>query len=728
MFHRKCAFRKILVTLGTKYRVSCKDSGILADLFNPKNMKTFRQKISAYSQIIFRGMLFIAAALVLHQILPSEARFKYEYQRGAPWKHNNLVAPFDFAILKSPTEMDEEKSEVTRDFAPYFIRDTTIEIREKEKLKNDLLAALGDATGRNGLVIGEMTEALEKVYAPGILTSSPHSLNVLTGKNEISQITGKVVKKIPIDTLLSEKSAYNLFTGAVAEIRRKYPNSALRLSEIDPGKYVHSNLKYDENLTREEIRQLESVVSPSRGMMQEGERIILQGEIVDEMKFQVLESLKQNYEIRKGNGINSRLVAIGKMLLIAIFLTLLFSYLYTYKRFILNDARKLIFLLSFIILIVFLALTINSFEGLHIYMFPLAILPVVVRTFYDPRTAIFTLIVTSLLIGFYAPNNYEFVLLEVSAGMIAVFSLNKMHRRVHVVVASLLVALTYGVVYTAVTLVQEGTLATYNFRMLQWFAWSSLLVLVVYPLIFIFEKIFGFVSDVTLIELSNTNQPLLRKLAEEAPGTFQHSMQIANLAEEVILKIGGNPFLVRAGALYHDIGKAAQPTFFIENQEIGMNPHDQISYVKSAEIIIDHVRNGIKTAKKYKLPESIIEFIATHHGTSKAKYFYLKQQQDNPGESVNDKDFAYPGPLPRSREATVVMLTDGIEAASRSMKEKTYDNLKKLVSGMIDQKMQDRQLDNSDLTFADIDKIKEILLQKLVNIYHVRIEYPQEQK
>jgi putative nucleotidyltransferase with HDIG domain len=297
-----------------------------------------------------------------------------------------------------------------------------------------------------------------------------------------------------------------------------------------------------------------------------------------------------------------------------------------------------------------------------------------------------------------------------------------------VVVASLLVALTYAVVFTVVTLIQEGTLANYNVRMLQWFAWSSILVLVVYPLIFIFEKLFGFVSDVTLIELSNTNQPLLRKLAEEAPGTLQHSLQIANLAEEVILKIGGNPFLVRAGALYHDIGKAAQPNFFIENQEIGMNPHDQMSYVKSAEIIIDHVRNGIRTAKKYRLPESIMEFIASHHGTSKAKYFYLKQQQENPAEALNEKDFAYPGPLPRSREAAVVMLVDGIEAASRSMKEKTYDNLKILIDNMIDQKMRERQLDNSELTFAELDKIKEILLRKLVNIYHVRIEYPQETK
>ncbi len=697
-------------------------------LFIPEIMKTFRQKIAEYSQIIYRGIVFVVAALILHQILPSEPRFKYEYQRGTPWKHENLVAPFDFAVLKTDAEVETEKREMTKNFAPYFVRDTMTVVREINKLKSDLEVIIPETYSRKGEVIAELADTLAAVYGSGILTSPPQSISILAGKSEISQVTGNLVEKVAITGLQSEKSAYNRLTEEFNGIKEKYPSIALQLNALDLGNYIGSNLRYDENYTREELQQLESGVSTARGMMQEGEKIILAGEIVDEAKFQILESLKNSYEIRNGEGINSRLVSFGKLLLVVIFLTLLFSYMYTYKIFILKDSRKLTFLILFIIGIVFLAMVINSFEGLHIYMFPLAILPVVVRTFYDPRTAIFTLIVTTLLIGFYAPNNYEFVLLEVSAGMIAVFSLNKMHRRVHVVVASLLVALTYAVVFTAVTLIQEGTLANYNVRMLQWFAWSSLLVLVVYPLIFIFEKMFGFVSDVTLIELSNTNQPLLRKLAEEAPGTLQHSMQIANLAEEVILKIGGNPFLVRAGALYHDIGKAAQPTFFIENQEIGMNPHDQMSYLKSAEIIIDHVRNGIKTAKKYRLPESIVEFIATHHGTSKAKYFYLKQQQENPDEVMNDKDFAYPGPLPRSREAAVVMLIDGIEAASRSMKDKTYENLKNLVNNMIDQKLKEGQLDNSELTFAEMNKIKEILLRKLVNIYHVRLEYPQEKK
>jgi putative nucleotidyltransferase with HDIG domain len=691
-------------------------------------MKTFRQKFIDYSQIIFRGIVFVMAALILHWILPSEIRFKYEYQKGTPWKHNNLVAPFDFAVIKSDQDIDAEKKELAKGFAPYFSVDTTIESSKTEQLGKDILAIFSTDSAAALKVLLEINGELKDIYARGILTSSPQLYQILEGKNEISKITGNLVEKVAVGTLFSEKTAYNYFSGKISMIRDKYPELSARLNTLDPGKYIKGNLRYDENYSKRELAQMESGINTARGMMQKGEIIILQGEIVDDGKYQILESLKQTYEVRNGEGINLQLVSLGKMLLILMFLTLLFTYLYTYKQFILRDSRKLLFLFFFIILIVALALLINSYEGLHVYMFPLAILPVVIRTFYDPRTAIFTLIITCLLIGFYAPNNYEFVLLEVSAGMIAVFSLNKIHRRVHIVVSSLLVGFTYLVVFTTLTLIQEGTLATYNFRMLQWFAWSSLLINVVYPMIYVFEKIFGFVSDVTLIELSNTNQPLLRKLAEKAPGTLQHSLQIANLAEEVILKIGGNPYLARAGALYHDIGKAAQPTYFIENQEIGMNPHDQMSYKKSAEIIIDHVKNGIKTAKKYKLPDSIVEFIATHHGTSKAKYFFLKQLQENPDVAIDESDFAYPGPLPHSREASVVMLIDGIEAASRSMKEKTFDNFKRLIDNMIDQKLKDRQLDNSDLTFADLDKIKEILLRKLVNIYHVRIEYPEEKK
>ncbi|HNX79386.1 MAG TPA: HDIG domain-containing protein [Prolixibacteraceae bacterium] len=691
-------------------------------------MKTFQQKVTVWSRIIFSVAAFVIAALLLFFVLPSEPRFKYEYLKGAPWRHQNLVAPFDFAILKSDQEIEKERKILMDGFAPYFTIDTAVGQRKMQELKAKLEEIIPSAYTGKAQVIEVLTNELGKYYHLGILASSPQSIDILKGKTEISKVTGNTVKKVPVSLLYSEKTAFNAFSEKLKRNIDRFSGISSQLGVIDPAIYIISNLRFDELYNKNELKNMEAAIATATGMVQAGERIILQGEIVDEGRFQILESLKRSFEKRKGEGLNRQFVALGKGLLISVMLSLLFTYIFVYSNF-QRDIRKIIFLLFFITLIVSLAMVINSYPGLHIYFFPLTILPVVIITFYDARTAIFTLIVTTLLIGFYAPNNYEYVLLELSAGMVAILSLKTMHRRGHVVIASVLVALTYGVLFMAVTLIQDGTLANFNIRMLRWFGWSSLLILLVYPLIYIFEKLFGLVSDLTLIELSNTNQPLLRKLAEEAPGTFQHSMQIASLAEDVVQKIGGNPFLVRAGALYHDIGKTVSPHFFIENQETGMaNPHDQIPYIKSAEIIIDHVRKGIKTARKYKLPESIVEFIATHHGTGKAKYFYLKHQQENPGELSRDADFNYPGPLPHSREATIVMLIDGIEAASRSMKEKTYDNIKILIDTMIDQKIKDRQLDNSDLTFADIDKIREILLKKLVNLYHIRIEYPSEVK
>ncbi len=688
-------------------------------------MNSFKSRLIQYSSIIIKAAAFLLSAVLLYLILPSEPKFKFEYQKGTPWKHENLVAPFDFAILRSATEIADERREVVRNFIPYFVADTLIFAEQADILLNDLLTLSEEGIDVDALY-NILLPTLHGFYQFGILAGSPEGMDVLAEKTELSMVSGNQVSVVPIARIHSEKSAYNLFRENLNLLKRANPEFSVILNRLDPGKYIVSNLRYDENYSKVELERAESVIATARGMVQTGERIILEGEIIDEAKFQWLESLKYAYETKRGEGINSQLIAIGKFIIILVFLVLLFTYLYTYKRFILNDVRKLYFLLSFLIFVVFIAQAVNEYPGLHIYMVPLAMLPVVIRTFYDPRTAIFSLIITILLIGFYAPNNYEFVLLEVTAGMVAVFSLNKMHRRSHVIRASLLVGLTYLVVYTAITLIQEGTLLTYNYNMLKWFALSSLFILVVFPLIYIFEKLFGFVSDVTLIELSNTNQPLLRKLAEEAPGSFQHSLQIANLAEEVILNIGGNPFLVRAGALYHDIGKSERPGFFIENQELGLNPHDKMNSRDSAEVIIEHVNHGIRIARKNKLPESIIEFIATHHGTTKAKYFYLKHKEANPGSDIDEVDFSYPGPLPQSREAAVVMLIDGIEAASRSMPEKSIENLKRLLDDMIDQKLRDGQLNNSDLTFNDISRIKEILLKKISNVYHLRIEYPKE--
>ena len=689
-------------------------------------MSKFVKGLKRYTRIFYWVFVFLVSAVLLFLILPGEPQFKYEYQKGFPWKHENLIAPFDFAILKTANEIESEKKEQLQSVLPYFKLDTTVLLKSK-KVLNEKLFLVSDSTSKENILLYNLVlSELSNILNTGVLERSANSYTELQNKTEIKKRTGNKVTKIEVSKIYSEKNAYNAFQTYLDGLLIQYPRNRF-LNEIKADEIISPNLEYDEATSLKEQQEITESISTARGMVQLGERIILEGEIVNNEKFQILESLKESFEKERGKGINRYMVSFGKGILILTFLSLIFFFLYIYRHDVLDQFNKLSFLMLLLVGMVFITSFINSFPSLHIYLVPLTIFPIVVRTFFDSRTSIFTLVITTFLIGFYAPNNYEYILLQVAAGIVAVFSLNKMHRRVHLVMSTIWVFLAYALVFTALSLIHEGSIVNYNYEMLQWFALSSLLILLVYPLVYIFEKIFGFISDVTLIELSDSNQPLLRKLAEEAPGTFQHSMQIANLAEEVILKIGGNPFLVRAGALYHDIGKIAKPNFFIENQAVGMNPHDQMNYLKSAEIIIDHVKNGVRMAKKHKLPEPLIEFIATHHGTTKAKYFYLKHQQENKDVVVDEKSFIYPGPLPKSKEASVVMLVDGIEAASRSMKDKTHENLKDLINNMIDQKINDKQIDESALTFNDINTIKETLLVKLINIYHVRIEYPKEE-
>ena len=688
-------------------------------------IKNFIQRIKGYTLIFFWTFIFLLTAVILFLILPGEPKFRYEYQKGFPWKHENLIAPFDFAILKTTEEFEKEKSDQLNQVAPYFAVDTTIASQKVAMLEADWYS-ISDSGQISQEVLNSLILSLKSLYEKGILQRSPETYKELEGKNEIRKRAGTAVEKRAVSDLFSEKTAYTLFTNTLKETAGKYPELEAAIKKLTPKNYIVANIEYDDLTTKKDIQEISANISPTRGMVKTGERILLEGEIVDDTKFQILESLKSSYEKEVIQGINSSLNSVGRAILVLVFVTLLFLFLYIFRRDILMQFRKLSFLLLFLVSMILISKYIESFPNLHIYIIPFAVFPIIIRTFYDSRTAIFTLIIATIITGFFAPNNYEFVLMQITAGVIAVFSLSKMHRRVHLVMAAIWVFLTYLIVFLALELIYEGNLLSANFKMLQWFGFSSLLVLLVYPLEYIFEKIFGFVSDVTLIELADTNQPLLRKLSEEAPGTFHHSIQIANLAEEIILKIGGNPFRVRAGALYHDIGKLAAPAYFIENQDAGINPHDKMSYQKSAEIIIDHVNKGIKLAKKHKLPESLIEFIATHHGTTKAKYFYLKHQEENPSEKIDESSFNYPGPLPVSKEAAVVMIVDGIEAASRSLKEKSHQKFSELINEMIDQKIKDNQLEQCDLTFHDIKVIKEILLNKLMNIYHVRIEYPKE--
>ena len=668
-------------------------------------------------------MVFIAGIGLIFLVFPGESRFKYEFQKGSPWRHETLIAPFNFAILKTDAEVKAETDSIRNTYIPYFALDTLVGANKIKEFSINLTKLTTDNPEFKSIKsISTFPEILLNIYNSGILPQSISTYAELNGKSEIRQIRGNKAIKLPLEKIRSIKSAYLELNDTIRKLAGKYYPELIQ--KINLSDFIAENLSFDEKLNQNEQKQLLDELSSTKGMIQAGERIIFQGDLVGPEKYIILESLKKTYETKRGDNIEYILVIAGRLVIIATLIALMFLYLIFYRRELFEHKRKLTFIIMMIVIMVFMAAIATKVNAIDIYMVPMAILPILVRIFFDSRTAIFSLMITTLLIGYFAPNSYEFMIIQMIAGIIAVFSLNKLHKRSHIVFSALWVFLSYSIVYIALALVQEGSLKTINWTTLKWFGFSSLFIFITYPLIYIFEKVFGFVSDVTLIELSNTNQPLLRKLAEEAPGTFQHSLQVANLAEAVIHKIGGNPYLVYAGALYHDIGKTRKSEYFIENQAAGMNPHDNLDYLKSAEIIIDHVTYGVQLARKYKLPEVLISFITTHHGTTQSNYFYKKYQIENPGMEVDTTLFSYPGPLPHNKEMAVLMLTDGIEATAHSLKEKSASAFSEMIDYIVDQKIKSDQLIDADLTLRDITILKSTLLEKLVSIYHVRIEYP----
>ena len=686
-------------------------------------MKKLLTQLNRYYHLVYLGAVFIAGIGLIFMVFPGESRFKYEFQKGSPWRHETLIAPFNFAILKTDAELKSEHDSILNTYAPYFTMDTILEELKVKEFSDALSKYTSTTPGAETVKFTkQLPQILKSIYNSGILPQSTDSYQELSGKSEIMLIRGNAASKIPFSSLYSIKSAYQEMNDTIRELSGKHYRDIVQ--KINLSDFISENLNLDKERNQYEKKQILDKISMTKGMIQAGERIIFQGDLVSSEKFLILESLKKAYETKRGDNIEYLLVIAGRLVIISTLIVMMFLYLIFYRRELFDHKRKMSFIIMMMVLMVFLAAFATKIESINIYMVPMAILPIMIRIFFDSRTAIFSLMITTLLIGYFAPNSYEFIILQMIAGILAVFSLNKLHKRSHIVFSALWVFIAYAVVYISMAMVQEGSWKTINWSSLKWFGISSFFIFITYPLIYIFEKVFGFVSDVTLIELSDTNQPLLRKLAEEAPGTFQHSIQVANLAEAVIHRIGGNPFLVRAGALYHDIGKTSDPEFFIENQAVGMNPHDQIDHLKSAKIIIDHVANGVRLAKKYRLPEVLISFITTHHGTTQANYFYKMYQNENPEKEIDKNIFTYPGPLPQDKETAVLMLIDGIEAASRSLNEKSVEKFRELIDNMVEQKIRSNQLMNADLTFRDISILKSTLLEKLVNIYHVRIEYP----
>jgi len=696
---------------------------------------------------IYILFLFTISLLIVWFLFPSGGKFKYEFQKGQPWMHENLVAPFDFAIKKMNNEINQEKKQILENFAPYFkykndIGQKQIDLLKQEylkmisnikvKLKDKTLTADNYKYSIDSLefYFNKIVFVFEKIYNVGIIdynedylidNNKPETINIV--KNKISEnINFKDVYtlKSAYSCLLSEFNSYNFNSN-------ENKNVAL-IKDLNVNRFLQANLFYDK-ISSEKIlnEQLESI-SLTRGMVQQGERIIYKGEVVNKERLRILESLKSVFLSSQINTTNHSILIIGRLIIVLFAFLMVYLFMNIYRIEVLQSRKKTLFILFMIVVAIFMSKIVSEVNILSIYIIPFAIFPIIINTFFDSRLALYVHFITILLAAFFAPNSFEFVLLQFNAGVVATIGLKKLQQRSQFLGSSILAVLTYFFVYFGIAINQEGNIHSIEWINFAWFSANGILLLLSYPLVYVFERVFKFLSDITLMEISDTNQPLLKELSEKAPGTFQHSIQVANLAEEAIRQINGDALLVRAGALYHDIGKLSNPLYFTENQISGRNPHDNLSYVESAEMIISHILVGTEIARKAKIPSQIIDFIQTHHGTTKTQYFYRLYKKENPKKVNIDKLFTYPGKKPFSKETAVLMMADTIEAASKSLKEITYEKINQLVDKLIDYQINENQFDEVNITFFEISKVKKVFKEKLQNIYHARIEYPKEDK
>jgi putative nucleotidyltransferase with HDIG domain len=699
-------------------------------------MKNFILYMQNQQTQISAGLLFIVSIALVVYLNPRESKFKYEFQKGKPWMHENLVAPFDFSIYKAEKEMEAEKQQLQKNKTIFLIKQDAVtqqalksfkdswprqwrralnekrfdtaayKYLQKDSIWQDSLAQLG-------------AKELIRVFSTGIL--KPNEDALLKEYGEALLRREKVNAAVETNNFLSLKEAAKTIKNS---LYKKLPKPLAQLLSSQVIKNLDYNVRYDMATTRNYLQsQMESIL-PIRGSVQEGELIIFKGNLVDEAKYRKLLSLKRVYEGSLSGNRSYYYLLGGQILIMSILFFVLFLFLYQFESLVVEDISRLTFILVNVLLMVAIARIVLEINGKYIYLVPFTILPMVMRSFFNERMAIFVHIVALLIIGFLVPNSFEFIFLQFVAGVFSVLMVAQQYKRGQLFLTAGKIILVYCLAYFSLAIIQEGRFDTIDYLPFAYFAGNGLLTLVSFPLIYFQEKIFGFVSEVSLLELSDTNNALLRELAQKAPGTFQHSLQVANLAEAAVNAVKGNTLMVRTGALYHDIGKMQAPMYFIENQSTGINPHDELSFSESAEIIIDHVLNGIKMAKRHNLPDVLIDFIRTHHGTTTVMYFYKQYIKNFPEDKTALEKFTYPGPKPFSKETAILMMADTVEAASRSLKNPNHESIDKLVERLIDAQIEQGQFENAPITLREIRQVKKIFKKMLMNIYHIRIQYP----
>lgn len=685
-------------------------------------MNKFNEKKNLNARDIFyRICVGIAAILLVVYFMPREGRSAYQFDLGRPWRYSQLIATFDFPIYKSDELIKKEQDSVMHLFEPYFEINQSVEEEQVAKFRKDF--AQMEKSGIPYYYKGYIEQKLRTLYQNGIVQPDDYNRLVDDSITTIRIFTANQSVIRPTKDIYSHKSAYKFFfeTDDTARYDR------LKLQKCNLDRYIVSNLLFDQKKSEEQKKDLLSSISYASGMVMSGQKIIDRGDIVTQETYNILASYLKESKQRIDSTKQEAYLLVGQILCVALIFLCMMLYFSLFRKDYLEKGKSVLLLLTMLVIFPVLSSILVDQNLFSVYIIPFTMAPIFIRVFMDSRTAFVMHTVIILLCAVSLKYPYEFVATQLVAGMVAIYSLRELSQRSQLLRTALIVTVTSLVFYFSLDLMHEKEIDNLEYNIYIYLIINGVLLLFAYPLMFLIEKLFGFTSNVTLVELSNINNDLMRRMSEVAPGTFQHSMQVANLATEVANKIDAKAQLVRTGAMYHDIGKICNPAYFTENQS-GVNPHDQLSLIESARIIISHIPDGLKMADKYNLPEVIKGFIATHHGRGKTKYFYISYKNKYPDEEVDENLFTYPGPNPQTKEQAILMMADAVEASSRSLKDYTEESISNLVEMIIDAQIADGAFKNCPITFQDITTAKEVFKEKLKTIYHTRISYPELHK
>ena len=680
--------------------------------FSIKNDTTWRD-------FLIRTGLIIASVVIIVWLMPRSTHNTYKIERGKPWAYADLKAPFDFPIYKSDEAVKAERDSLMKQYEPYYIYNTDIVGKQLRQFAKDYSDGI---PGLSNDYISIVANRLRILYAQGIMNSSEYARLHQDTTQIIRVVSGKNAVSMPITKVNSVISAYEQIF-----LDPSLTNHRDILKKCNLNDYLTPNLIYDKERSEASLNDLNNSIALASGLVQRGQKIIERGDIVDNKTYNILQSYEKEMQRREEGNARISLTIMGQILLVFILISCFTIYLTLFRKDYFDKMRSTAMLYALIIIFVVIASMMVKNNILHVYILPFAMVPIFIRVFMDSRTAFMAHSIMILICASILQYPLEFIAVELVAGLVAIFSLRELSSRSQLFWTAVFVTFATGLTNLALDWIRNNDLTKISYSEYNYIAINGILLFCSYPLLYLIEKAFGFTSNITLIELSDMNKVLLRKMSEVAPGTFQHSIQVGNLAAEIANKIGGKSQLVRTGALYHDIGKIINPIYFTENQS-GVNPHEKLGSIDSAQMIISHVTEGIKLAEKYNLPDIIKDFIATHHGQGKTKYFYVQYKNAHPNDAVDDLLFTYPGPNPFTKEQAILMMADTVEAASRSLPDYTEKTIRELVNRLIDSQVEEGYFKECPITFRDIAYAKTVLIEKLKTIYHTRLSYPELKK